>query len=252
MKNKKNYFYTLKKQSLYYTEVSTKSKIAVFFLHGLMSDITGKKVKYLKNLCRKNNINFLAFDYSGHGKSSGIFERQGIDDWIEESLELYKSKLKNKKIILVGSSCGGWIAASLTWKIKNVIGFIGISSAPDFTKYLMWDTFSNKAKKIIKSGKIYKLKNDYDSFYPIGKNLIYGGNKHLILHKKRNCHFPLRLFHGLKDDVVPVKYSYLLSKTLISKDSLIMLQNNGDHSLSSKNDLKRIGKSLMEIINCNC
>ena len=58
MKNKKNYFYTLKKQSLYYTEVSTKSKIAVFFLHGLMSDVTGKKVKYLKSLCRKNNINF--------------------------------------------------------------------------------------------------------------------------------------------------------------------------------------------------
>ena len=48
MKNKKNYFNTLKKQSLYYTEVSTKSKIAVFFLHGLMSDVTGKKVKYLK------------------------------------------------------------------------------------------------------------------------------------------------------------------------------------------------------------
>ena len=37
---------------------------------------------------------------------------------------------------------------------------------------------------IIKSGKIYKLKNEYDSFYPIGKSLIEGGNKHLILYKK--------------------------------------------------------------------
>ena len=112
----------------------------------------------------------------------------------------------------------------------------------------MWDTFSDKAKKIIKSGKIYKLKNEYDSFYPIGKSLIEGGNKHLILNKKINCNFPLRLFHGLKDDVVPIKYSYFLSKTLVSKDSYIMLQNNGDHSLSSKDDLKRIGRTLMEII----
>ena len=64
-----------------------------------------------------------------------------------KSLELYKSKLKYKKIVLVGSSCGGWIAARLIWKIKNIIGFIGIASAPDFTKHLMWDTFSNKAKK---------------------------------------------------------------------------------------------------------
>ena len=251
MKNKKNYFYTLKKQSLYYTEVSTKSKIAVFFLHGLMSDVTGKKVKYLKSLCKKNNINFLAFDYSGHGRSSGVFEYQGIDDWVQEAVEFYKSKLKYKKIVLVGSSCGGWIAARLAWKIKNIIGFIGIASAPDFTKRLMWDTFPIKAKKIIKSGKIYKLKNKYDSFYPIGKSLIEGGNKHLILHKKKNCSFPLRLFHGLKDNVVPIKYSYLLSKTLVSKDCLIMLQNNGDHSLSSKDDLKRIGRALTEIINYN-
>jgi len=251
MKNKKNYFYTLKKQTLYYTEVSTKSKIAVFFLHGLMSDINGKKVNYLKSICKRNNINFLAFDYSGHGKSSGIFEQQGIDDWIQESIELYETKLKNKKIILVGSSCGGWIAAKLTWKIKNIIGFVGIASAPDFTKYLMWDTFPKKVKKIIKLGKIYKLKNNYENFYPIGKSLIYGGNKHLILNKKRKCNFPIRLFHGLKDDVVPIKYSYLLSKTLVSKDSLILLQNNGDHSLSSKDDLKRIGRVLMEIISSN-
>ena len=69
--------------------------------------------------------------------------------------------------------------------------------------------------------------------------------------KKRSCNFPLRLFHGLKDDVVPIKYSYLLSKTLVSKDCLIMLQNNGDHSLSSKDDLKRIGRALMEIVKGN-
>ena len=35
---------------------------------------------------------------------------------------------------------------------------------------------------------------------------------------------------------------------LETKDCLIMLQNNGDHSLSSKDDLKRIGSALMEII----
>ncbi len=245
MKNKKNYFLSYSKQSLYYTEVSCKSKIAIFFLHGLMSDISGKKVQYLKSFCKKKNINFLAFDYSGHGKSSGIFENQGINDWVNEAFEIYKAKLKNKKIILIGSSCGGWVAARLIWKIKNIIGFLGIASAPDFTKNLMWDTFTYKVKKIINSGKIYKLKNKYDDgYYPIGKALINGGNKHLILKKKKKCNFPLRFFHGLKDNVVPFKYSFLLSNTLISKDSLILLQDNGDHSLSSKEDLKRIGKEI--------
>ena len=155
--------------------------------------------------------------------------------------------LKNKKIIIIGSSCGGWVGAKLIWKLKNIIGFIGISAAPDFTKYLMWNTFSKKAKQIISSGKVYKLKSDYDSYYPIGKSLIEGGKKNLILHLKKNCNFPLRFFHGLEDSVVPIEYSYKLSKTLYSKDSLILLQEKGDHSLSSSADLKRIGKELLEI-----
>ena len=242
MKNKKNYFLASNKQLIHFTFLKAKSKVVVLFLHGLMSDISGKKVKFIKSLCKKNKLNFLAFDFSGHGKSTGTFENHGIHDWVKEAEEIIKFKLKNKKIIIIGSSCGGWVGAKLIWKLKNIIGFIGISAAPDFTKYLMWNTFSKKTKQIINSGKFYKLKSDYDNYYPIGKPLIEGGNKNLILHLKKNCNFPLRFFHGLEDNVVPVEYSYRLSRTLISKDSLIMLQEKGDHSLSSPNDLKRIGK----------
>ena len=249
MKNKKHYFQTSKKKQLYYTEIKSPNKTSVVFLHGLMSDISGKKVKYFKNLCKKNKINFLAFDYSGHGKSSGTFENSGIDDWINEAKEIIKKKLNNKKLIIMGSSCGGWVGAKLIWSIKNKIkGYIGIAAAPDFTKYLMWDTFSKKAKKIIQSGNIYKLKNEYDGFYPIGKPLIGGGKKHLILNKKIKCNFPIRLFHGKKDTVVPYEYSFKLSKTLISNDCIIILQEKGDHSLSQKNDLKKIGNELVNIV----
>jgi esterase/lipase len=249
MKNKKNYFIGSNKHKLHYSQIKFNSKYAVFFLHGLMSDISGKKVIFLKNLCTKNKINFLAFEYSGHGKSSGIFEERGIDNWIKEAYEICKLKLKGKKIIIVGSSCGGWIAAKLIWKLKNIYAYIGIAAAPDFTKYLMWNTFSKTAKKIINSGKVYQLKNEYGGSYPIGKSLIQGGNINLILNKVKKCSFPLRFFHGLKDTVVPFRYSYLLSKTLVSKNSLILLQENGDHSLSSKEDLKRIGNEILSIIN---
>lgn len=244
MENKKKFFALTKRDYLHFTEIKSKSKIAVFFLHGLMSDISGKKVKYFRNFCKKNSVNFLAFDYSGHGKSSGLFEERGIDDWVNEAIKICNYKLKGKKIIIIGSSCGGWIGAKLIWKLKNIIGFVGIASAPDFTKYLMWDTFSKKTKQLINSGKVYKLKNKYEGFYPIGKPLIKGGDKHLILNKSRKCDFPIRLFHGLNDEVVPVEFSYKLSKTLISNDCMIMLQADGDHSLSNRDDLKRIGKEL--------
>ena len=40
----------------------------------------------------------------------------------------------------------------------------------------------------------------------------------------------------------------MLANTLISKDSMILIQEKGDHSLSKTIDLKRIGKELLDLI----
>ena len=96
MKNKNNYFYTLKKLSLYYTEVSTKSKIAVFFLHGLMSDITGKKVNNKLHTPLGNfylNNNNLKENYSLVVRSEGIKIIKSTED---DSIISYK---KNKNLV---------------------------------------------------------------------------------------------------------------------------------------------------------
>ena len=49
------------------------SKLFIVFLHGFMSDIEGEKPKNFYRFCKKNKIDFLAIEYSGHGKSSGNF-----------------------------------------------------------------------------------------------------------------------------------------------------------------------------------
>ena len=46
-----------------------KSDIFVIFLHGLKSDLTGKKPNYLMKQCKKRKVGFMALEYSGHGKS---------------------------------------------------------------------------------------------------------------------------------------------------------------------------------------
>ena len=45
----------------------------VLFLGGLASDMEGTKANYLAQWCQSNKESFLRFDYSGHGKSDGIF-----------------------------------------------------------------------------------------------------------------------------------------------------------------------------------
>ena len=111
----------------------------------------------------------------------------------------------------------------------------------------MWKNFSRKIKNLIRSGQIYQMLSSYDNFYPISLKLIESGNQSLILHKKINCNFPIRLFHGLKDNTVDKKFSIKLAKALVSKDTQIFFQNKGDHSLSSKKDLSLIANQLLRL-----
>ncbi len=248
-KSKIKYFLTKNKEQIRYKLIKGKKPVTIIFLHGFMSDMTGKKIKSLSKISLKQNVSFLTFEYTGHGKSSGILSNYGIQDWVNQSKEIIEKVVKTKNIILIGSSMGGWIASCLVKKIKKKIkGLIGIAAAPDFTKDIMWKSFSKKIKSIIGNGNIYQLPNKHNSFYPISKKLIDGGKSSLILAKKIKCNFPVRLFHGLKDETVSPKFTIRLSKTLQSKDTIVFFQKNGDHSLSKKNDLKKIKKELTDLI----
>ena len=248
-KSQIKFFPTKKEELLRYKLIEGRKPVTIVFLHGFMSDLTGKKVKILSKVSSKENVSFLALEYSGHGKSSGVLADYGIKDWVEQSKELIEKVSKNKNVILIGSSMGAWIGISLIEKLKkNIKGFIGIASAPDFTKEIMWNGFSKKIKSIISSGKIYYLPSAYGNFYPISKKLIESGNKSLILKKKIKCSFPIRLFHGLNDKTVGVDFSIRLAKTLLSKDIILFFQKNADHSLSRKEDLKKISNELIKLI----
>ncbi len=134
-KSQIKFFPTKKGELLRYKLVEGRKPVTIFFLHGFMSDLTGKKVKTLNKVSSKENVSFLALEYSGHGKSSGFLTDYGIKDWAEQSQELIEKVSKNKNVILIGSSMGAWVGISLIEKLKKSIkGFIGIASAPDFTK----------------------------------------------------------------------------------------------------------------------
>ena len=68
-----------------------RKKLYIIFLPGFMSDIEGEKPKTLFKFAKKNKLGFLSLEYSGHGKSSGIFTRGNISIWSNESKKMIKN-----------------------------------------------------------------------------------------------------------------------------------------------------------------
>ena len=247
--NRSKYFTTSSKRKIKYLYLNKKCQITVVFFHGFMSDMVGEKPNIIQKFCRKNKIGFIKFEYSGHGKSSGKFTDGNISKWTDDARQLINIKTKGKKkLILIGSSMGSWIALNLFKKFRNKIkGFIGISSDPEFTEEIMWKKFNKKIKKVILKNKIYYLDNDYETPYPITKNLIMNGRKNKILNKKIDAKIPIILFHGLKDKVVPLKFSRKILKLFKTQNKKIIKIKDGDHRLSRKKDLKKICSELRKI-----
>ena len=244
------YFLTSNARKIKYLFINKKSQITVIFFHGFMSDMTGKKPSTLQKFCTKKKLGFIKFEYSGHGKSSGKFIEGNISKWTNDAKELIKKKIKKKnKLIFIGSSMGSWIALKLLPIFKKrLIGFIGISSAPEFLEELMWKKFSKKIKKTILKKKIYYVQNDGWT-YPVTKQLILNGRKNKVLNNKINIKIPISLMHGLKDTVVPLKFSKKILKVCKKASKKLIKIKNGDHSLSKKNDLKKLCYELNGIIN---
>ena len=243
------YFTTLSKRKIKYLFIKKNSQITVVFFHGFMSDMIGAKPNAIQKFCKKQKLNFLKFEYSGHGRSSGKFIDGNISKWTSDAKQLIRSKIKkDKNLIFIGSSMGSWIALNLfpTFK-KKIKGFIGISSAPEFLEELMWKKFNNKIKKTIMTKKIYYLERGEFS-YPLTKQLILDGRKNKVLNNKINLEIPIFLFHGTKDEVVPLVFSRKVLKIFKKSKKKLIKIKNGDHSLSRKSDLKRICKELSYMV----
>ena len=84
--------------------------------------------------------------------------------------------------------------------------------------------------------------------YSNNNKFIFDGKKILILNKKIKCNFKVELLHGIRDSSVHWAYSINLTKTLIAKKLKLTIIDDGDHSLSRVQDLKKLELAIKNII----
>ena len=236
-----------KSKKIRYLTNCYKNNLYIIFLHGFMSDLEGKKPLNFQKFCKKKKLGFLAIEYSGHGKSSGKFTSGNISKWTNEVKLVIKKVVKKNNFILVGSSMGAWLSINQFKFFKDQIkGFLGIGSAPEFLERLMWKKFSKKVKRKLINEKFY-IFNHGGFEYNITYNLIKDGRKNKIFNKNYNNKIFLTILHGKKDDVVPIYISRKILKIFKKKKKKLIVIKNGDHSLTKKNNLKKLTKEIENI-----
>lgn len=228
--------------------------VGVVFLGGFCSDMGGTKAVALENWCQNEGRQFLRFDYTGHGQSSGEFQDGTISQWVDDTVFAVES-LTTGPLILVGSSMGGWIMLLAALKIgakdnERIKGLLGLAAAPDFTEdFANRELTPEQLAKLERDGKI-EIENCYepDDPYIITKALMDDGRKNILLGSEIKITVPIRLIQGMKDQDVPWKTALRIKEMVSSSDVEIQLIKNGDHRLSEPNDLKRMLVTLESLL----
>jgi pimeloyl-ACP methyl ester carboxylesterase len=226
---------------------------ALLWLSGFLSDMAGTKVAALTEWAAFRSLPFMRFDYSGHGLSGGDVAQGSIGDWLEEAVTIFE-RVQSRRVILIGSSMGGWIALLLArhlareGKSDRLAGLVLIAPAHDMTEALMWQKLSAGSRQKLEEEGVYYAPSDYDAPYPISRFLIEEGRNHLLTGGKLDPGCPVRILQGMQDPDVPWRHAFALVDLLANDDVEIDLIKDGDHRLSRPQDLKRLERTLQGLI----
>ena len=220
----------------------------VVFLPGFRSDMTGDKATALAQFCAGRGNAMLRFDYSGHGASSGAFTDGTIGQWADDALTVI-DRLTTGKLILVGSSMGGWIALlTALARPERLAGLIGIAAAPDFTERLMWESFSAQQRTVLLRDGVLMRPSQYGEPTPLTLKLVQDGRHRLVLTRPIPLTCPVRLLHGQADPDVPWRLALTIAETVTSPDTQVLLIKDGDHRLSRPSDLALLTRTLAPLL----
>src|ERR1044071_5708730 len=231
-----------------YAKIDGRSPTVVF-LGGFRSDMTGTKALALEAWAERTGRAYLRFDYLGHGQSSGRFEDGTIGRWPDGSLAAIDS-LTAGKLILVGSSMGGWLSLlAARARPERLAGLVLIAAAPDFTERMLLDGLSPEDRaKLQRDGRLERPSQYSPEPSVFTWKLIEEGRHHLLLDKKLALPCPVRLLHGQSDPDVPWEYSLQIANHMEAPEVITTLIKGGDHRLSTPADIARLIATVEELL----
>lgn len=223
-----------------------KSLPTLVWLGGYRSDMAGTKAVELERHAEKTGAACIRFDYSGHGLSGGTFADGTISRWLEESLAVI-GHVNPERMVLIGSSMGGWVALRLIAELRargqggRIAGLVLIAPAPDFTSELIEPNLTDAERASLAERGYFEEPTPYGPDPNIyTARLLEDGRKNRVLQGIIETGCPVHILQGMRDPDVPYGHALKLMEHLPSDDVVMTLIRDGDHRLSRPEDIERM------------
>ena len=214
----------------------------MLWVHGFGSHRGGEKAAAVRGACERMGWTFAAFDFRGHGESSGrivdltssrlLDDLSAVRDWLAER--------GHTRLGLIGSSMGGFASA---WFAKRnphaVVGRVFLAPAFLFLERRWARLTPEEQIAWVRTGR-RAVKNEWLEV-EIGIGLM---DERVLFRPEelvKGWSTPALLFHGMADDVVPDSDSLFFARGVGHPEVELRLLKDGDHRLTAHKEVIAAG-----------
>lgn len=223
-------------------------KVGVLIIHGFAGGTND--IEPLNDYLLSKGFTTLCTKLKGHTGRRRDLSKSNYIEWVKSAEKsLIEISSQCEKVIIIGFSMGGLIAANLA-KNHNISGIITLS-----TPIYYWDIkrICLNIVKDFKTRKFKTLKRYSKSVVNISFSAMI--NFKILLTKTKgifneiNC--PIFVIQGLLDDVVHYRSADYIYSNVSSKEKIIKYYNNSNHIICKSDDRNEVFKDIFNFIKEN-
>jgi pimeloyl-ACP methyl ester carboxylesterase len=228
------------------TRPSGPAESLVIYVHGFASHQKGEKTVYFRDRFVQSGAAYLAFDFRGHGASGGRLLDLTLSRCMEDLSGLIENAANDyRRIVLIGSSMGGQVAAWTAARYPDRIA-ANLLIAPSFRFYenRLRDLGDAGMKELTVRGEL-RVRNRWIDV-TVGYGLIEDAKRYPMEGLLEVYRTPTLIFHGTADESVPYEGSVEFVQKSSARPLDLVLLAGRDHRLSSQKEY------LFEVMRAFC
>jgi pimeloyl-ACP methyl ester carboxylesterase len=210
---------------------------AVVFVHGFCSVRYGEKSQALEAACARRGWTFAAFDFRGHGESSGsIRDLRGSSLLADlEAVADFLARCGVRRIALVGSSMGAWVAAWYALRHPAQVAACAFIAPGFHFPTARWERLSAPEQQAWKEQGFLRIRNQWIET-ELGYALVEEAGQFPLESLARGYQTPTLIFQGMQDDVVPAARTLAFVEQAAFPHIELRIYKDGDHRLVDRKD----------------